>query len=186
MSELTLYVDAYWSSPYAFSAFVALEEKQLQFKVEELSIHKREHRAAFYREGSLTGRLPALKHGSYWLSESQAIAEYLDETFPAPKHPRLFPEDLQERGRARQLMAWVRSDLMPLREERSTNGVFYPGARHAPGERQGSCRINDQFESASRVVGWMARTGPRRTAGAGDQFLVEPLHRFGFWRRASS
>lgn len=128
MSEpaLTLWVDALFDSPYALSAFVALEEKQLPYTLRTLSLKDKEHHAASYR--SATGRVPALQHGDYWLPESSAIAEYLAETFPFPKHPRLFPENLQERGICRMLQAWVRSDFMAIREERSTATVFGPRA----------------------------------------------------------
>lgn len=122
---LTLYIDDHWVSPYAFSSFVALREKKLDFEIEEISLPKREHQMPTYRGSSLTGRVPSLRHDDYWLSESSAINEYLAEVFPFPKHPRIFPEDLKERGRARQLMAWVRSDLMPIREQRSTSSLFY-------------------------------------------------------------
>src|SRR5712692_2305579 len=122
---LTLFIDDHWVSPYAFSNFVALREKKLDFELEEVSLPKREHHLPTYRESSLTGRLPSLRHDDYWLSESSAINEYLAEVFPFPKHPRIFPEDLKERGRARQLMAWVRSDLMPIRDQRSTSSLFY-------------------------------------------------------------
>jgi glutathione S-transferase len=129
MNDLTLYIDGFWISPYAFSAFVALKEKGLPFEVKEVPLDKKEHHRPEYRDHSLTGRVPALRHGDYWLSESSAIAEYLAETFPFPKYPRLFPENLQERGRARQIQAWIRSDLMPIREERSTSSIFYANER---------------------------------------------------------
>ena len=154
MSELTLYVDAYWSSPYALSAFVALEEKRLKYQLEELSLHQREHRVPFYQEGSLTGRVPALKHGDFWLSESSAIAEYLAETFPSPEHPRLFPEDLKERARARQLMAWVRSDLMPIREERSTSTVWFADQRTTqPLSPSAIAAVETLLRVADRLIG---------------------------------
>jgi glutathione S-transferase len=125
MNELTLYVDDHWCSPYAFSNFVSLNEKKLTFDVVELSLPKKETLKADYLERSLTGRLPTLRHGDYFLSESSAINEYLDDVFPPPGTPSLFPEDPKDRGRARQLMAWIRSDLMPIREERSTSTLFY-------------------------------------------------------------
>jgi glutathione S-transferase len=123
MDALTLYVDSFWISPYAMSAFVALEEKGLPYAVTEVSLPDKAHHAASYR--SRTNRVPALQHGDYWLSESQAIAEYVAETFPAPRYPRIFPEDLKQRGICREIMGWVRSDLMPLRNERSTHSIFY-------------------------------------------------------------
>ncbi len=123
MDALTLYVDGFWISPYALSAFVALEEKGLPYTVKEVRLNKQEHHDTQYR--AHTGRVPALQHGDYWLAESSAICEYLAETFPFPKYPRLFPEDLRQRGICREVQAWVRSDLMPIREERSTHTIWY-------------------------------------------------------------
>jgi glutathione S-transferase len=123
MDALTLYVDGFWISPYALSAFVALEEKGLPYTVKEVALNKKEHHQPGYR--AHTGRVPALQHGDYWLAESTAICEYLAETFPFPKYPRIFPEDLRQRGICREIQAWVRSDLMPIREERSTHTLWY-------------------------------------------------------------
>lgn len=128
MADLILDIDTFWISPYALSSFVALKEKGLSFTTREIALHEKAQRNPAFVSASLTGRVPVLHHGSFAVSESQAIGEYIAETFPAPKHPRIFPEDLQERARARQLMAWIRSDLMPIREERSTTTMFYERA----------------------------------------------------------
>lgn len=125
--ELTLYVDRFWVSPYALSAFVALEEKGLKYEVREVGLDRKEHHRPEYQ--ARTGRVPSLQHGELWLAESQAIAEYLAETFPAPKYPRLFPESLKERAVCREVMAWLRSDLVALREERPTTTLFYRPTR---------------------------------------------------------
>jgi glutathione S-transferase len=105
---------------------VALEEKQLPYDVQEVAMHRAENRAPDYARRSLTARVPMLRHGDFHLSESSAIAEYLEDAFPST--PRLFPVDGRQRARARQVMAWIRSDLMPIREERSTNTIFYEPA----------------------------------------------------------
>ncbi|MGO9829566.1 MAG: glutathione transferase [Myxococcaceae bacterium] len=132
MADLRLSVDAFWTSPYAFSAFVALKEKGLAFEVDEVALHRREHQHPEALAASLTGRVPVLSHRGWTLSESSAIDEYLEDTFPHPGHPRLFPEDVRERARARQLMAWVRSDLMPIRAERPTTTLFYGDMEFQP------------------------------------------------------
>lgn len=123
MEPLTLYVDSFWTSPYALSAFIALEEKRLPYTVKEISLPDGQQRSADYH--ARTARVPALQHGDYWLSESMAIAEYLAESFPFPQHPRLFPADFKQRGTCREMMSWLRSDLMPIREERGTQTIWY-------------------------------------------------------------
>src|SRR4051812_23327182 len=122
MSALTLYVDAHYESPWALSAFVALEEKGLEYRLETISLEDRQHHLPTYR--APTRKVPALEHGTYWLCESSAIGEYLAETFPFPGHPRLFPEDLRARGVCRMIQGWLRTDFPLLRQERPSSKVF--------------------------------------------------------------
>lgn len=151
VSELILYVDRFWISPYAFSSFVALEEKQLPYEVKTIALERGEQRAPEYLGPSLMGKVPALRHGDYWLTESLAIAEYLAETFPFPKHPRLFPEDLRERGRARQLMMWLRTELLPVREERSSHTLFYERT-HQPLSETARAAAEELLRIAGQVI----------------------------------
>ncbi|MBA5604786.1 glutathione transferase [Duganella sp. FT3S] len=120
-----LVVDSLFASPYAMSVYVALTEKGLPFSLETMDLEAGAHRRAPYRELALTGRVPALVHEGFVLTESSAVAEYLDEAFPAPQYTALYPQEIHARARARQLQAWLRSDLMPLRVERNTESVFF-------------------------------------------------------------
>jgi len=115
-----------WTSPYVLSCFVALTEKKLPFEVRTVRLHEAAQHSAAYVQTSFTARVPALVDGEFSLSESSAIVEYLEDRWPAPEHAPLLPLELQRRARARQLMAWLRSDLMSIREERSSEYVFYP------------------------------------------------------------
>jgi glutathione S-transferase len=128
MDPLSLHVDSFHISPYVFSAFVALKEKGLPFDAREVKMHEGEHKSATFVAASVTARVPVLEHGPFQLSESSAIVEYLEETFPPPRYPALLPADVRQRARARQVMAWIRSDLMPIREERPTHTIFYAPA----------------------------------------------------------
>jgi glutathione S-transferase len=119
---MLLYVDSQFASPYAMSAFVALKEKGLSFDVEALDLGAGANQAPSFAGVSLTRRVPTLVDGDFALSESSAIAEYLDEVFPGPL---LYPRHPRSRARARQVQAWLRSDLGPLRQERTTEVVFY-------------------------------------------------------------
>lgn len=148
MAQCTLYVDRFWISPYAFTAYVALEEKGVSFDVKEVSLGDGEHQEPEYLRRSVTGRVPMLVHGDFALAESSAIAEYIDEAFDGP---RLFPAQPEERARARQIMAWIRSDLMSLREERSTTTMFYERAKK-PLSMKAQASAEKLIEVASRLV----------------------------------
>lgn len=126
-----LYIDAQFLSPYAMSAFVTLTEKGLPFELLSIDLAARQNQAPDYASVSLTRRVPALSEGDFHLAESTAIAEYLEERFPAPGHRAVYPADMHERAKAREIQAWLRSDLMPLRQERPSEVVFY-GEGYAP------------------------------------------------------
>jgi len=127
-ADARLYVDAQFTSPYAMSVFVALHEIGLPFDIETVDLNAGLNLTAPFADISLTRRVPTLIHGDMVLSESSAITEYLNELFPAAK---LYPQTPQARAKARQVQAWLRSDLMPIRQERSTLVVFY-GKKGAP------------------------------------------------------
>jgi glutathione S-transferase len=130
MEPLVLYVDRPGVSPWAMHALVALEEKQLPYELVVVDLPMTEaQRAEVERHGAL-GKIPLLRHGAAGIGESLAISEYLAETFPAPVHPRIFPADLVQRARARQVMSWMRTGLFALREHRPTTVVF--GTADAP------------------------------------------------------
>lgn len=122
--DLVLYGNDRFTSPYVFSVFVTLEEKRVPFRLEVLSLERREHERPEYAGASFTGKVPALRHGDFWLAESSAIDEYVDEAFPPPAHPRLYPADPRGRARVRMVQAFLRSDLVPLRHERPTSSFF--------------------------------------------------------------
>jgi glutathione S-transferase len=129
MHALTLYVDQAWTSPYAMSVYVTLLEKKLPFVLEEVDLDNGANYMPPYRDLGLTGRVPTLVHAAggqdpFVLAESSAIVEYLEERFGAPDHADVLPRDLHQRAQARQVQAWLRSDLLPIRSERSTIGVF--------------------------------------------------------------
>ena len=120
-----LYVDSLFTSPYALSAFVALTEKGLAFSVKTVDLGTGEQKLAGYADRALTARVPALVEGDFVLTESTAITEYLDDSFPPPEYIALYPRDRRQRALARQIQAWVRSDLVPVRVERDTETVFF-------------------------------------------------------------
>ncbi|MGB3494409.1 MAG: glutathione transferase [Elainellaceae cyanobacterium] len=122
MSKLKLYVDSQYASPYALSVFVALTEKDLAFEIIEVDLAKNENLSHEFSLISITSRVPVLEHQGFNLSESSAITEYIEETFAGIS---LYPKLPNKKAQARQIQAWLRSDLMPIKVERSTQVVYY-------------------------------------------------------------
>jgi len=149
--NIKLYVNSEFSSPYAMSVFVTLTEKGIPFELEVLDLNAGQHRQPAYRDLALNGRIPALVHGDFVLTESSAITEYLEEVFPAPEYQAVYPKSSQQRARAREIQAWVRSDLMPIREERSTLTVFHEPATQ-PLSPEARAAADKLFRAADKLV----------------------------------
>jgi len=165
VSGLQLYVGADHVSAFAMSVFVALKEKQLSFEQVAVDLKVRENYLAPYRNLSLTCKVPTLVHDGFALSESSAIAEYLDEIAPGPK--RLLPLDIKQRARARQLQAWLRSDLLVIRKERPADLIYF-GKKDSP--------LSDE-----------ARAAVARLFFVAEQLLPEGAdHLFGEWSIADT
>jgi glutathione S-transferase len=144
---MLLYVDANFASPYALVAFVSLIEKGLDFEIEPLDLAAHANHDPKFTKTSITRRIPTLIHDGFALSESSAICEYLDEIFSGV---RLYPTEARDRARARQIQAWVRSDLMPIRDERPTFVVFHGSHRPALSER--AREASDKLFSAALTL----------------------------------
>ena len=99
------------------------------------------------------------------LSESSAITEYLEERFPAPDYERLYPHDREKRARARELQA-LRSDFLPLRQQRPTEVLF--AGKYSP-------LTEDARHSAAKLI-----EGAQRLLSGGQQNL------FGEWSIADT
>jgi glutathione S-transferase len=175
-AEIVLYGDSFLCSPYVFSAHVALSEKGIPFRYQPLALHEREQKTAAYVRATLTGRVPALQHDDFWLSESSAIDEYLEEHFPPPGWPSLFPADPRTRARARQMMAWLRSDLLSLREERPSETIFYP-RRVAPLSERAQSDANQLMRVVDQLVpdGVATAFGNWSIADADLSFMLQRL-----------
>lgn len=151
MPNLTLYVDSRYFSPYAMSVYVALKEMGLAFDLETVDLEQGEQHRAPFRERSGTARIPVLRHDDFWLSESSAICEYLHDALSDAGIP-LYPAGARDRARARQIQAWLRSDLGALREERPTEVVF--GGETRPALSDAARRAADKLVAfAGTLVG---------------------------------
>ena len=148
-AKIKLYVGADFVSAFAMSTFVALKEKQLSFELVTLDLKARENYQPGYRDLSLTCKIPTMVHQGFALSESSAIAEYLDEI--APQQQKLFPLDTRQRARARQLQAWLRSDLLIIRKERPADLIYF-GKKDTPLSDDALAAVDRLFFVADRLL----------------------------------
>ncbi len=110
-SGLALY--GYWRSTAAYRVRIALELKGLAWKSRPVHLLRdggEQHGAAF-RALNPQQLVPALLDGERVLTQSLAIAEYLDETYPEPP---LLPVDPRGRARVRALALTIACDIHPL------------------------------------------------------------------------
>ncbi len=132
VGSLTLYIDAFWANCWDCGPYVALREKGVPFSTAIALLYEGAGISPGVRLQALTGLAPALQHGGFWLAESSAIIEYVEDLLPPPAWPRVLPADPVLRARARQLMSWIRTELNHLRAERSALRLFYPRPDVAP------------------------------------------------------
>lgn len=148
---ITLYCDRDFFSPYAMSAFVSLTEKGIAFTTRDIDLSCNQQQSPEYDQVSFTHRVPTLVVDDFGLSESSAISEYLEEQFAPPGYAALYPSSVQERAKARELQAWLRSDLLALRQERPTEVVF-GGMKCAPLSASAKQAADKLIAAASRLL----------------------------------
>lgn len=104
----------YWRSTASYRVRIALALKGLSPKHVPVHLVRDggEQHSATYRAINPQGRVPSLvlQDGTV-LTQSSAIIEYLDETYP---HPPLLPSAATLRARARALAGIIGSDIHPL------------------------------------------------------------------------
>ena len=127
---LILYVGEKNVSSWSMRPWLALAEKGIPFEERTISLREDKDRRR-RREIGPTGKVPVLHHAREGkpplvIPDSLAIIEYLEETFPPPAHPALWPSDPAKRAHARWLAAAMHSGFGRVREVMSFNLCFLP------------------------------------------------------------
>lgn len=125
-SGLHFYTDYLFLSPYTYTVQTALLEKQLPFETIPVAFQNGKTSHEKFNSLSPTGLIPLLVHGDFVLNESLAILEYLEEAFP--ERP-IFPKNIKHRAQARVLLSHYRCAMRAIRDERSTETIFYENQR---------------------------------------------------------
>ncbi len=98
MSGVTVFGAAY--SVYVRAVRLALEEKGVPYRLEEIDIFAEGGPPEDYLQRHPFARIPAFEHDGFRLFESTAISRYVDEAFDGPP---LMPEGAQARARVNQI-----------------------------------------------------------------------------------
>ncbi len=99
MAEPIVFGAAY--SVYLRAVRLALEEKGVPYRLEEVDIFADGGPPEDYLARHPFARIPAFEHDGFRLYETNAISHYVDGAFPGPA---LMPSDLRQRARAHQII----------------------------------------------------------------------------------
>ena len=153
--SLKLYT--YWRSSAAYRVRIALHLKGLAFESIPVHLVKDEQHASAFKDVNPQELIPVLRHGGRVLTQSLAIMEYLDETFP--ERP-LLPAVARDRQRVRAIAAMVACDIHPLGNLRVQQYLERElGATQEQREAWSRHWIGKGFEAIERVLADSPATG---------------------------
>ncbi len=157
-------------SVYTRIARMALAEKGVDYRLEEVDIFADDGPPAGYLERHPFGRIPAFQHGDVRLFETAAICRYVDDVFDGPN---LTPDD----ARARALMAQTIGVLDSYAYRAMVWDVYVEViAKPKDGEAPDSERVEAGLKTAAIVLDVLNAQLGRHAWLAGDQFSLADLH----------
>lgn len=118
MSNLKLY--NYFRSSTSYRARIALALKELSYEYAPVHLINNggEQNSASYRALNPIGGVPTLQHDQVVISQSMAIAEYIEEVFKSGQ--ALFPNSAATKAKVRQVCELINADIHPLQNLKVT------------------------------------------------------------------
>ena len=110
---MSIILYSYFKSSAAFRVRIALNIKAIKYKTKPIHLLKKggEQHHPEYLELNPQGLVPTLQTEEQMISQSTAIIEYLEETYPSPA---LLPDDAFDRAYVRSLAQIIACDIHPL------------------------------------------------------------------------
>lgn len=148
------------ASSWAFRAWLALKEQNIEFEERVVDIRKpqRLDNLARIAEFSPPGSVPVLIDGDAVIYDSLAIMEYANDLGDGS----LLPTDIKLRAQTRSMVAWQHSGLSNLCPRLSFESSFYSDRR---------AMSSDEIADTKQLFGVLETTLQR----SGGPFLVGPL-----------
>jgi maleylacetoacetate isomerase len=116
MSEVVLH--DYWRSGAAYRVRIALNLKGVAYRSVQVDLASGEQRGASFRAKSPLGLVPLLEIDGHCLSQSLAIIDYLDATYPDPP---MVSSDPATRSRTLAQALTIAAEIHPLQNLRVQN-----------------------------------------------------------------
>jgi maleylpyruvate isomerase len=167
----------YWRSSSAWRVRIALAYKDLACEMVPVHLVRgggEQHLPAFLRQNPM-GQVPVLEldgdSGPWYLTQSMAILEHLEEIHPEPP---LLPADRRGRARARQLAEIVNSGTQPLQNLKLQQTLRASGTDPAPLVRGFIATGLSALETLSSATAGRFLVGDQPTFA--DVFLVPQLY----------
>jgi maleylpyruvate isomerase len=147
--ELVLH--GYWRSGTSYRTRIALNIKGLQYRNVGHDLRAGEQRSEEFMALNPQGLVPALVAGDTVLTQSSAIIEWLDETYPAPA---ILPRDPDARAIVRAMAMTIACDIHPLNNLRVLVALGREfGADGAAKAAWATRWIADGFAALDRMIG---------------------------------
>ena len=141
---------SYWRSSAAYRVRIALNLKGLDHEIVPVSLAPgvAEHRGDAYRARNPQMLVPFLEDGDLGISQSMAILEYLEETYPAVK---LLPQDEPARSQVRAFCNMIACDIHPLNNLRVMNYIKNEFGENPTGDWYAHW-IHEGFKAAETIA----------------------------------
>ncbi len=157
-------------SVYVRSVRLALEEKGVPYRLDEIDIFAPCGPSAEYLRLHPFGRIPAFEHDGFVLYEARAIALYVDEAFDGPS---LQPAALPDRARMHQVIG-----ILDSYAYRTLVWDIYVERTSAPeeGRAPDEARIAAALPQAARVLAVIEELMAENDYLAGPSLSLADLH----------